>query len=121
MQVFSNALLKSFRSIGKIIGIIFPDEFTIHFIERGQKFHVQALRVFKHENRGTYSDSSRRADHFSYIIYFNPNYGLKDMNFQSFMNFWNYFYLLNSNYLKDYPEQYCAFTFYTQLSLAAVY
>ena len=87
MQVLSNALLKLIRSIGKIIGVIFPSECTIHFIERGQKFHVEALRVIKHENKWAYSDSSRRADHFSYINYLNPSYGLKVIQFQSFWIF----------------------------------
>ena len=35
----------------------------------------------------TYSDSSRLSDHFSYIIYFNPSYGLKDMIFSKFYLF----------------------------------
>ena len=51
MQGVFKCLVKHFRSSGKIIGIIFPNEFTIHFTERGQKFHVLALRVIKHENK----------------------------------------------------------------------
>ena len=39
----------------------------------------------------TYSDSSRRSDHFSYINFFNPSYGLIYMIFQSLSNFLDFF------------------------------
>ena len=35
----------------------------------------------------TYSDSLYFSDHFSYINYFHPSYGLFYMNFQSFNDF----------------------------------
>ena len=39
------------------------------------------------------------SDRFSYINYFNLSYGLKNMIFQSFIDFMNLFIYLNSNYL----------------------
>ena len=41
-----------------------------------------------------YLDSWHFSDHFSYINYFHLNYGLKDMNFRSFINFLDYFIYL---------------------------
>ena len=42
-----------------------------------------------------YSDSTHFSDHFSYINYFNPSYGLKDMIFQNFNHFLELFKLFN--------------------------
>ena len=43
-----------------------------------------------------YSDSSHFSDRFTYINYFNPNYGLEDMNFKSFNQFLEFLKLSNS-------------------------
>ena len=42
-----------------------------------------------------YSDSTHFSDNITYINYFNPSYGLKDMNFRSFYNFLELFLFIN--------------------------
>ena len=39
------------------------------------------------DERVAYPDSSRRSEQLSYIMFFDPSYGLITMNFQSFNHF----------------------------------
>ena len=50
------------------------------------------------DERTTYPDSSRRSEQLSCRKHFHPSYGLKDMNFQSLFEFWNYLNLAKMNY-----------------------
>jgi len=45
------------------------------------------------DERTAYSDSSRRFEQLSYRKHFHPSYGLKDMNFQSLVEFLELFKL----------------------------
>jgi hypothetical protein len=47
-----------------------------------------------------FSDSTHFSDNFSYINYFKPSYGLKDMNFQSFNDFMEFLDLFKSTLSK---------------------
>ena len=50
------------------------------------------------DERTAYLDSSRRSEQLSYRKHFHPNYGLKDMNFQSLFEFLELFLLRKMNY-----------------------
>ena len=64
-------------------------------------------------------DSYRRADHFSYINFFNPSYGLKDMNFQSFLNILELFFIQKIRIIRKIIQNSAFNTFCTEPELAA--